>query len=56
MDFENQAGRHGITVRLRELATQVHELIITMSAYAGATLADIVQPYVKIVDSSSQVG
>lgn len=49
----NDGGQHTISVNLAKLGPQVQALVLTMSAWAGAQLSDIDQPYIAVRDPAT---
>eukprot|EP00798_Chlamydomonas_sp_ICE-L_P013697 gene13697-19589_t len=55
MDHQHSSGLHTIRIKLGWLSDEVHEMFITMSSWGSASLADIVQPFVKVVDPDQEM-
>lgn len=48
MDFDQQKGANHARIDFAGLGPRVQEVFVTLSGWAGAMLADIMQPYVKL--------
>ncbi|KAK9867221.1 hypothetical protein WJX84_008701, partial [Apatococcus fuscideae] len=54
MDDVAQQGTHEINIKLDDLGAHVTQLVIVVSAYAGAMLSRIQQPFVSIQDPATK--
>jgi hypothetical protein len=48
IDQEKRMGTHTLTIHLNGLGSLVTEMVITMSSWAGANLADIINPCIEV--------
>ncbi len=55
MDYESNSGLHTVSINLEKLGPHIGEIFIVVSAFAGATLGDIVQPMVELKDPATGV-